>query len=132
DLTKHESELLAVMAKKTRQYIRKSAAENIVIKTVKNKQQLAKCLDMYHATAKRARFDLHNDDYYYDVFDKLGDHTVIFAAYSNDEPIAFLWLAVSADTSYELYGAMSEQGQQLRANYALKWHAIRKIKEWGL
>jgi lipid II:glycine glycyltransferase (peptidoglycan interpeptide bridge formation enzyme) len=27
---------------------------------------------------------------------------------------------------------MSDLGQQLRANYALKWHVIRKTKEWGL
>jgi lipid II:glycine glycyltransferase (peptidoglycan interpeptide bridge formation enzyme) len=27
---------------------------------------------------------------------------------------------------------MNEQGQQLRINYALKWHAIRKCKEWGI
>jgi len=27
---------------------------------------------------------------------------------------------------------MNELGQQLRANYALKWYAIRKCKEWEL
>ena len=27
---------------------------------------------------------------------------------------------------------MNQTGQDLRANYALKWHAIRKTKEWGL
>jgi len=27
---------------------------------------------------------------------------------------------------------LNELGQQLRANYALKWHAIRKCQEWGL
>ena len=27
---------------------------------------------------------------------------------------------------------MNETGQSLRANYALKWHAIRKCKEWGI
>jgi lipid II:glycine glycyltransferase (peptidoglycan interpeptide bridge formation enzyme) len=35
-------------------------------------------------------------------------------------------------TAYELYGGMTDRGQELRANYALKWHAIRKVKEWGL
>jgi peptidoglycan pentaglycine glycine transferase (the first glycine) len=43
-----------------------------------------------------------------------------------------LWIAISADTAYELYGGMNEDGQRLRANYALKWHVIRKVKEWGL
>ena len=60
------------------------------------------------------------------------DHSPIFAAYLDDTPIAFLWMAVSAETAFELYGGMNEDGQRLRANYALKWHVIRKAKEWGL
>lgn len=132
DLNKSESELLSAMAKKTRQYIRKSASEAIQIKPVKTREELDKCLAIYHATAKRANFRLHNDQYYYDVFDKLGDHSPVFAAYVDDQPITFLWLAISADTAFELYGGMNELGQQLRANYALKWRAIRKCQEWGL
>lgn len=132
DLEKSESDLLADMVKKTRQYIRKSAAEAITIKSVRNHAELKKCLDVYRQTSERAKFDLHNDQYYYDAFTILGDHCPVFAVYDDDQPIAFLWLVVSADTAFELYGGMNEMGSQLRANYALKWHAIRKTKEWGL
>ncbi len=132
DLTRPEPELLNDMAKKTRQYIRKSASEAIKIKMVHNKGELDKCLAIYRATAKRAKFDLHSNQYYHDVFDKLGDHSPVFAAYVDDQPIAFLWLAISADVAFELYGGMDDLGHQLRANYALKWHAIRRCKEWGL
>lgn len=132
DLQKSDSDLLAVMDKKTRQYIRKSAAEAITIKKVRSREDLAKCLDIYHQTSSRARFNLHNDQYYYDAFNLLGDNSPVFAAYLGDQPIAFLWLAITADTAFELYGGMNQQGQDLRANYALKWHAIRKAKEWGL
>lgn len=132
DLEKSESDLLATMAKKTRQYIRKSAAEKITIKTVRSRLDLEKCLEVYHQTSDRAGFGLHGDQYYLDVFSLMGDHSPVFAAYVDDQPVAFLWLAVSLDTSYELYGGMNEQGAELRANYALKWHAIRKTKEWGL
>lgn len=132
DLEKSDSDLLSVMEKKTRQYIRKSAAEAITIKQVRSREDLAKCLDVYHQTSTRARFQLHNDQYYYDAFNLLGEHSPVFAAYIDDRPIAFLWLAISTDTAFELYGGMNEQGQELRANYALKWHAIRKTKEWGL
>lgn len=131
DLNKSDSELLAVMAKKTRQYIRKSATD-VIIKRVKTSQELDKCLAIYTETSKRAGFNLHSRDYYHDVFHSLGDHSLIYAAYSDDQPVAFLWLAVSADTAFELYGGMNETGQELRANYALKWHAIRATKEWGL
>lgn len=132
DLTKSESDLLTNMVKKTRQYIRKSAAEAIEIKQVRTRADLQKCLDIYKDTSRRAKFNLHADQYYIDVFNLMGDYSPVFAAYIDDQPVAFLWLAISADTSYELYGGMSEMGQELRANYALKWHAVRKTKEWGL
>ena len=62
----------------------------------------------------------------------MADHSPVFAAYVNDEPVAFLWMGISQSTAYELYGGMNEEGQRIRANYALKWHVIRKMKEWGL
>jgi len=132
DLNKSESDLLTDMAKKTRQYIRKSAAEGITIKQVRTKEELEKCLHLYRQTAQRAHFNLHQNQYYIDVYNLLRDHSPVFAAYLDDQPIAFLWLAISADVAYELYGGMNEDGQRLRANYALKWYAIRKVKEWGL
>lgn len=132
DLNQTESDLLSKMAKKTRQYIRKSSSESVEIRKVKTHAELSKCLAIYHETAKRAGFKLHKDQYYYDVFDKLSDNAPVYASYSEGEPIAFLWLAISATTAFELYGGMNEVGQNLRANYALKWSAIRRCKEWGL
>jgi peptidoglycan pentaglycine glycine transferase (the first glycine) len=132
DIEKSESDLLADMAKKTRQYIRKSAAEGITIKQVRTKEEIEACLHIYRQTAERAKFNLHSSQYYLDVFNLMNEHSPIFAAYLEGQPIAFLWLAISADTAYELYGGMNEDGQRLRANYALKWHVIRKVKEWGL
>lgn len=133
DLHKSEEKLLESMSKKTRQYIRKSGAEEgVAIRQVKNREDLAKCLRIYHETAERAGFALHDDQYYYDVFDNLEETSPVFAVYKDDEPIAFLWLVISAHTAFELYGGMNITGQELRANYALKWHAIRKMKEWGI
>lgn len=133
DLNKSEDELLAPMSKKTRQYIRKSAGEQSVeIRQVKDREELEKCLSVYRETAKRAGFALHDDQYYYDVFSNLGEASPVFAAYKDGWPIAFLWLAISASTAFELYGGMNDDGQELRANYALKWHAITKMKEWGV
>jgi peptidoglycan pentaglycine glycine transferase (the first glycine) len=133
DLKKSKEELLAPMSKKTRQYIRKSSGEDgVEVRRVKGREELEKCLQVYRDTAKRAGFALHDDDYYYDVFENLGESSPVFAAYRDGWPIAFLWLAISAETAFELYGGMNDDGQQLRANYALKWHAISKMKEWGL
>lgn len=133
DLSKSEDELLAPMSKKTRQYIRKSGnVEGVEIRQIKSREDLEKCMEVYHETAKRAGFALHGDDYYYDVFENLGEASPVFATFKDGWPIAFLWLAISASTAFELYGGMNDDGQELRANYALKWHAITKMKEWGI
>lgn len=133
DLNKSEDELLAPMSKKTRQYIRKSTSEkDIEIRQVKGREELEKCMQVYRETATRAGFALHDDQYYYDVFENMGEASPVFAVYKDGWPIAFLWLAISAQTAFELYGGMNDTGQELRANYALKWHAITKMKEWGI
>lgn len=131
DLTKSESDLLADMAKKTRQYIRKSATD-IEVRQVKDKETIEACLALYRETSIRAGFNLHANQYYLDVFAQMQDYSPIFVAFEDGVPVSFLWLAISGETAYELYGGMSDRGQELRANYALKWHAIRKVKEWGI
>lgn len=131
-LHRSEEELLAHMTKKTRQYIRKSEKEAITIRQVKSREELQACLAIYKQTAERAQFALHDDQYYIDVFEMLGEHSPVMAAFLDDKPVAFLWLAISATTAFELYGGMNDDGQRLRANYALKWHAITAMKKWGL
>jgi lipid II:glycine glycyltransferase (peptidoglycan interpeptide bridge formation enzyme) len=132
DLNKSEDELLADMAKKTRQYIRKSGSEAIDIRRVRSREELDGCLAIYKQTAERAGFALHADQYYYDIFDQMGDHAPVMAAFKDGQPIAFLWLAISASTAFELYGGMNDEGQRLRANYALKWQTIQIMKKWGI
>ena len=132
DLTKSEDGLLAAMSKKTRQYIRKSERAGLTIRRVRDSSELDGLLEIYHQTAARAGFAIHDDAYYRDAHAKLADSSLIFAAFEGAQPIAFVWLAASSRTAFELYGGMNERGQELRANYALKWHAIRKCKEWGI
>lgn len=132
DLKKSEQELLSDMETSTRRYIRKSAEENLTLKIIKDEKGLSDCLAIYKETAKRANFGLHKDKYYKDLFDKLGDHSVLYVAYSDTQPVAFLWLIISANTAFELYGGMTTEGRQLHASYALKWHAVLKSKDWGL
>jgi peptidoglycan pentaglycine glycine transferase (the first glycine) len=132
DLKNSEDELLAHMTKKTRQYIRKSEKEAITIRQVKSREELQACLEIYKQTASRANFALHDDHYYVDVFEKLGDHSPVMAAFLDNAPVAFLWLAISETAAFELYGGMNDDGQRLRANYALKWQTIQCMKRWGI
>ena len=133
DLTRSEDELMADMSKKHRQYVRKSEREeSIEIRRVETAEQLEECLEVYRATSARADFGLHEDSYYHDARTMLGENAPIWASYVDGKPVAFLFLAVSGRTSFELYGGMDETGQRLRANYALKWNAIREMKARGV
>ena len=132
DLHKSDDELLAVMTKKTRQYIRKSLKDGVTIRRANSAEDISTCLDIYRDTAARAGFAIHGDQYYQDIFTKLGDHSPVFIAEVDGEAVAFLWLAISGAVAFELYGGITDGGQRLRANYALKWHAITTMKEWGI
>lgn len=132
DLSQSEDELLANMTKKTRQYIRKSEKEGIEIRPAKTLDDIAACMAIYKQTAKRAGFALHADKYYEDIFTFLGSNSQVFMATNEERIVAFLWLAVSAETAFELYGGMSDEGQELRANYTLKWEVIKRMKNWGV
>ena len=132
DLALPEDDLFGRMTKKTRQYIRKSEKTGIEIQQAKDLEDVSKCLAIYRETASRAGFSLHKNDYYEDIFNIMGDHSQLFMAVYEGRVVAFLWLAVSQETAFELYGGMNDEGQQLRANYFLKWTAIQRMKEWGV
>ena len=131
DLERSLEDLSADMGKKHRQYIRKSGREDLVYRRVE-RSEIPKCLEVYKVTAQRAGFGIHEDAYYMDIFDNLGEDSPVYAAFSGDDVVAFLWLSTSRYTSFELYGGMTEEGERLRANYSLKWLAITEMKERGI
>ncbi|WP_434993007.1 lipid II:glycine glycyltransferase FemX [Arthrobacter sp. Ld5] len=131
DLRRSEEDLLADMTKKHRQYIRKSGREGLDLRRVV-RSELPACLDVYRLTAERAGFGIHEDSYYLDIFDNLGDASPVYAAFQGGDVVAFLWLSTTDATSFELYGGMTDEGERLRANYALKWFAICEMKARGV
>ncbi len=131
DLHKSEADLQAAMTKKTRQYIRKSTSDGVVVKRL-GVDAIDDCLTVYKQTAQRAHFAIHDDDYYRDLHTEMGESSIIFGAYEGDELLAFVWLVATNEVAFELYGGVTDRGQELRANYALKWHAITKCQQWGI
>lgn len=131
DLRRSEEELLAAMTKKTRQYIRKSGREELTYRQVE-RAELKQCLEVYRLTAERAGFGIHEDSYYMDIFDNMGEGSPVFGAFHEGKVVAFLWLASSGTTAFELYGGMNDVGSSLRANFSLKWTAIAAMKERGI
>jgi peptidoglycan pentaglycine glycine transferase (the first glycine) len=127
DLTKTEAELLEPMSRKHRQYIRKAERDGV---TVEREQagELAAMYDIYTETARRAGFGIHTAEYYQELFEQAGGANYLFYARFEGRPVAFLWLLAAGPTAYELYGGVTAEGQELKANYFLKWHAVVALK----
>jgi lipid II:glycine glycyltransferase (peptidoglycan interpeptide bridge formation enzyme) len=131
-LSQTEEEILAAAAKKTRQYIRKSASSGVTVRRITAKKDIAACLEIYRETAEQRKFGLHDDSYYYDLAELGGDANRIYLAEKDGQPLSFLWNLRTPACEFELYGGVNGAGQELRSNYCLKWHAITEAKAAGV
>lgn len=132
DLTKSPDELTKAMGKTTRYDIRKAARTGLEVRRVTEEAEVRQVLAVYHETAERAGFALHDDEYYLAIHRELGEHSVLVAAFSEGAPVSFVWCVSSATTSFELYGGIDDTGRRLRANAPVKWHAITLAQQAGL
>jgi peptidoglycan pentaglycine glycine transferase (the first glycine) len=131
DLRKSEDEILEQMSHKHRQYIRKSERDGVSVVRAEPQDDMAAMIDIYQQTAKRAGFGIHSNDYYASLYLELGEHSYLYYAMYEGKPVAFLWLAAAGKTAYELYGGVVPAGADMKANYCLKWQAIRDMKTAG-
>jgi lipid II:glycine glycyltransferase (peptidoglycan interpeptide bridge formation enzyme) len=132
DLTKSEDDLFGAMRSKTRQYIRKAEREAIEIVRDTTGEWLPACYEIFRETAQRAQFGLHPRSYYDAIF-RLCDpeRHYLYIARREGQPLAFLWMACAGRFAVELYGGVSDAGQEYKSNYLLKWHAIREMRADG-
>jgi lipid II:glycine glycyltransferase (peptidoglycan interpeptide bridge formation enzyme) len=128
DLSKSADELLEPMSRKHRQYIRKAERDGVTVERVADIDAM---YDLYALTAQRAGFGIHSQEYYELLHQGLGEHSYLYVARYQNRPVAFLWLAAAGKTAYELYGGVSDTGQDVKANYFLKWKAIEEMQAGG-
>jgi len=132
DLTRDDDALLADMKQGARQRVRKALRGPLVVREVGD-DEIDAVLDVYHQVAARAGFALHPDAYYRRVRAEMGaQRSPVPAAFDDDAPVAFMWLAASDTTAFELYAGATDAGQKKNANYALKWRSWQWCKERGL
>ncbi len=89
---------------------------------------------IYRETADRAGFLIRTEQAYRDVWEAFrptGDATMLFALDAEGTLGAALFLVRNGRRVVEPYGGMTPAGADLRANYLLKWEAIRRSREAG-
>jgi lipid II:glycine glycyltransferase (peptidoglycan interpeptide bridge formation enzyme) len=133
DLTRPEEELWSDLRKKWRQYVSKARRDGVTIEDAG-----AAGFDAFHEiyveTARRAGFVHRARSAYEDVyrsFESGGRARLLIARLPDGTPAATLMLLSCGPRVIEPYGGMTEAGADSRANYLLKWEAIRSSRERG-
>lgn len=133
DLRPDEDALWSELRKKWRQYVNKARAGGITV-VDGDRDRLREFYRIYRETADRAGFLIRTEAAYRDVWDAFapgGRARLLFAQEPDGTPVATLFLVRCGPRVVEPYGGMTPVGAESRANYLLKWEAIRSSREAG-
>jgi peptidoglycan pentaglycine glycine transferase (the first glycine) len=133
DLRPDEDALWSDLRKKWRQYVNKARNAGITITDAEG-DALPEFYRIYRETADRAGFLIRTEQAYRDVWEAFrptGNARLMFARRADGQAVATLFLVRSGPRVVEPYGGMTVDGGESRANYLLKWEAIRSSREQG-
>jgi len=133
DLRADEGALWSDLRKKWRQYVNKARSAGITV-VEGGADRLPDFYRIYRDTAERAGFLIRTEAAYRDVwlaYAPVGRARLLFAQAPDGEPLATLFLVRTGPRVVEPYGGMTPAGGETRANYLLKWEAIRSSRELG-
>ncbi len=133
DLTADEAALWSDLRKKWRQYVNKARAGGVRVVDA-GPERFDEFYSIYRETADRAGFLIRALSAYRDVWDAYapdGRARLLFAELPDGTPVATLFLVRAGSRVVEPYGGMTQAGADSRANYLLKWEAIRSSRDAG-
>jgi lipid II:glycine glycyltransferase (peptidoglycan interpeptide bridge formation enzyme) len=133
DLAADEAALWGDLRKKWRQYVNKARTGGVRIVDA-GPERFEQFYAIYRETADRAGFLIRALSAYRDVWDAYapdGRARLLFAELPDGTPVATLFLIRAGARVVEPYGGMTQAGADSRANYLLKWEAIRSSREAG-
>ncbi|HEX7590410.1 MAG TPA: peptidoglycan bridge formation glycyltransferase FemA/FemB family protein [Candidatus Limnocylindrales bacterium] len=133
DLRPEEEVLWGNLRKKWRQYVNKARKSEVRVVEA-SVDRLPEFYAIYRETAKRAGFVIRTYESYlgvWEAFAKLGMARLLIAEGPDGAGLATLFLLRVGDRVVEPYGGMTPAGADLRANYLLKWEAMRTSREQG-
>ena len=134
DLTPNEETLLQEMKSKTRYNIRLAKRKGVVIKQATSEKDINEFLKINQETAKRDKFQVHENQYYHDLlkFFKDTDPKIkLFLAQYQGKTIAAIIVAFFNQTAIYLHGASANEYRNLMAPHLLQWTAIKIAKKLG-
>ncbi len=133
DLAADEAALWGDLRKKWRQYVNKARTGGVRVVDA-GPERFDEFYAIYRETADRAGFLIRALSAYRDVWDAYAPDSrarLLFAELADRTPVATLFLVRAGTRVVEPYGGMTQAGADSRANYLLKWEAIRSSREAG-
>ena len=133
DLRADEASLWGDLRKKWRQYVNRARSGGVTVEDA-GEEALGTFYEIYRETARRAGFLIRTESAYRDIwaaFRPQGLVRLLIARHADGEPAAALFLVRCGTRVVEPYGGMTAAGAESRANYLLKWEAIRGSREAG-
>jgi peptidoglycan pentaglycine glycine transferase (the first glycine) len=137
DLDADEAALFSGLRKKWRQYVNKARSNGILVRDVDPTVE-TDAFDTFHRVmrdvSRRTALPLRAASAFRDVWEAFapsGESRLLFADDPNGETHAVLLLVRCGTRVVEPYGGMTDAGADSRANYLLKWEAIRSSREQG-
>ncbi|MGD0861475.1 MAG: peptidoglycan bridge formation glycyltransferase FemA/FemB family protein [Candidatus Limnocylindrales bacterium] len=133
DLRADEEALWGDLRSKWRQYVSKARRNGIRVVDA-GVERLPEFYSIYQETARRAGFIIRTYDSYiavWQAFAKLGMARLLMAETSQGKGVATLFVLRVGNRVIEPYGGMTAEGAESRANYLLKWEAIRTSRQQG-
>ena len=127
DLAVGEAALWSALKKKWRQYVNKARTAGVTV-IDGGDDPIGPFYRIYRETADRAGFLIRTEQAYRDVWEAFHpsrDARMLFAIDGEGTPQAALFLVHNGSRVVEPYGGMTDAGADSRANYLLKWEAIR-------
>lgn len=134
DLSVAEEALWGGLRSKWRQYVNLARRDGVTVEEA-GAAGLEDFYRIYVETARRAGF-VHRDRAAYEsvfrAFDAVGRARLLLARLPDGRPAAALIVLACGRKAIEPYGGMTPEGAESRANYLLKWEAMRSSRERGL
>lgn len=136
DLAPDEDALLADLRKKWRQYVNKARSGGVVVRDVDpavETDAFDRFYEVMREVSKRTALPLRSAATFRGVWEAYapsGESRLLFAEKDGDVHAVLLLLRCGTRV-VEPYGGMNAAGAESRANYLLKWEAIRSSREQG-
>ena len=144
NLSPSQEELFANFHQKTRYNIRLAQRHGVQIHCSSDPKALVSVWPLFEQTAKRGKFQLHEQAYYAHMLETLSKeknvHAFLTIASYQDQPVAATMSIDCAGTRTYLHGASSDSFRHIMAPYLLHWqlieaaraHAMDWYDWWGI